>query len=1308
MSSAAINAGKAVVTVELKNNIDKGVADLRAQLKVLSRGFTEVGYEVTKLGFLISGVLGGALAALKFPIQISAQIEKATVSFEVLTGSAMQATTIVKELRNFAAKSPLTFQGLNQATETLLAYGVASKDVIKDIKALGAVSRGDQTRLERLALAYGQVAAKGKLYASEVRQFTESGFNPLQQISKDTGQTIGELMDKMEKGGITFNDVRGSIIAATTAGGRFFGLMEKQAKTLEGLFHQLSDAVKIAIQPIGDALAPALKAIMGSLMTTTKNVGEFIRANQAMVPVVVGVTAAIFVASTATAGLGLALLAVGSTLKAIQVIVNVGSQLAKGFTQTTAAMTSTQVASSAMATTIVTTTTEAAASIGGLSKAVVGLVPKFTSVMSRINASFTTGMAQMATTASASFAKIQKTVASSLVKVGAGATKLTTVVNASVGAAVAQLAVYGVALEALAAKVAVTQAVISGAGASKTGSKRGSKSAGSAAVASAVSSIMPTGAAGVASAGTMRAASTLGRMADKTAFVDRNNWSTVPGYSPRLGNEIRKSVSAKTGRELNMPSPTMTGMGGGSMVDAVANAKKVANPQISAKGWEAIVFATANMNANVQKALPVVKEFDIILGKRSTSTKGLFQAMSPAGLDAMSAALQGPSGYEGSNSTVSGGGVGFRTSTGTRVNKKPSAKTTAFGMFKKFADNEAKGAVRLAAATSVLGSTAAKTGGIFNKAFGSIGTKLAGISTLMLAIGVPAAVLTAKFWLIVGAVTAASAALAYVANRAGVLVPVMNEVARVSKEAFQFVSKIFGGLGKAINLGEFKLAFELAVAGAKLAVLSLVNYVITSIPTIVGNISLLAESLVGAIYDIVMNIPQMIMSLFSGGASLSTMIGDIIMGRFESGEMKKQLAGASKEVDAVLAKIDASGKAKDKAAAAQEATQAKEQAVAGRVKSEKEALVKADMDRQKAADSRLAKMNRDAGLVSGGVDKSALGLGTEDIAKNQEKSLERLKNLRDENKELELGKTLYEDRKLAESGATESVRKQIALQLKWNETLKAGETLKDRIAKLKEETFAMVNGTAAAERAAVAQQNFNGSLDGLLTQLEKATATKIFTQNILELQDALTEEVQGKDAAEQIKLRRQGLNNAQIGEIANMQKQVAAAKAKSDADKQLIEDANALKKELRTPLEIFREEQARVAEMQAKGLLDVTQATKAFTKNIEDLQDALNDGVDRSSFTGNLIGSAAEREARQRDRIQIGKLQAGLQGGQLANQIKAGANGARQVNNVPRTRDDIASEIRANRIQQQLQRANAFHKRTASAVEKPKKEVRFR
>lgn len=309
--AGSIEAGKAFVKVQLKNDIKAGTREIQAELARLSGAFRAFG--ALEISSAMFKGLKGIIGLLSQPIKIAADIQAATTDFEALSGSALSATRIVNELRQFAAQTSLKFEGLASTTSLLLGYGDSVQTVVENTKLLGAVARGDQDRLGRIALAFGQIRAQGRLMATELRQLTEAGFNPLQEISRTTGKSMGELMKTMSEGAISFEDVRNSLISITSAGGRFFGFLEKRSQTLKGLFDNLIDNVHLFAEAIAKPLIPALSDMVRGMTTFLQIATKFAQDNKEIVLALGGMTLAAGAVTVAIGGIGAAIASLAAT-----------------------------------------------------------------------------------------------------------------------------------------------------------------------------------------------------------------------------------------------------------------------------------------------------------------------------------------------------------------------------------------------------------------------------------------------------------------------------------------------------------------------------------------------------------------------------------------------------------------------------------------------------------------------------------------------------------------------------------------------------------------------------------------------------------------------------------------------------------------------------------------------------------------------------------------------------------------------------------------------------------------------------------
>ena len=108
-----------------------------------------------------------------------------------------------------------------------------------NLKALGDIAMGDRNKLNSLTLAFSQMTASGRLMGQDLLQMINAGFNPLSEISRKTGKSIGVLKEEMEKGKISAEMVTQAFYSATQAGGQFHGMTEKMGQTAAGKWSTL-------------------------------------------------------------------------------------------------------------------------------------------------------------------------------------------------------------------------------------------------------------------------------------------------------------------------------------------------------------------------------------------------------------------------------------------------------------------------------------------------------------------------------------------------------------------------------------------------------------------------------------------------------------------------------------------------------------------------------------------------------------------------------------------------------------------------------------------------------------------------------------------------------------------------------------------------------------------------------------------------------------------------------------------------------------------------------------------------------------
>lgn len=234
-------------------------------VKSLQRGFS-----------LLKGLIVGYAGKTLFEALVgtNAQYEQYLTSFDVMLDGAEKAQAMMNDLTDFSAKSPLKLDEVSKATQLLLSYGVAEEDVLTRMRQLGDVAQGNAEKLDRVSLAYGQMLAKGKVTGEELRQMTEAGVPMLQSLADVLGVTTAELQDYIEKGQVGIPALNKALENMTSEGGKFFGMMEKQAGTATGMWSTLTDYAEQFSRTVGEETFAYLKDQLAELLEVIRQMKE--------------------------------------------------------------------------------------------------------------------------------------------------------------------------------------------------------------------------------------------------------------------------------------------------------------------------------------------------------------------------------------------------------------------------------------------------------------------------------------------------------------------------------------------------------------------------------------------------------------------------------------------------------------------------------------------------------------------------------------------------------------------------------------------------------------------------------------------------------------------------------------------------------------------------------------------------------------------------------------------------------------------------------------------------------------------------
>lgn len=259
----------------LKIRIDGDASDYEKKLSGL-KVKTKASLADIKAGIdMTTQAVGKLIEVASKGVNYNATLEQYRTSFEVMTGSAEKAANAVERLRTMGAKTPFETIDLVQVTQLLMQYGFTVDDAIDKMSMLGDIAQGNKEAMVSIATGYAQMSSAGKVNLQDIKQMINGGFNPLQEISERTGESMASLYDRISKGNMAVSEITDSMRYATSEGGKFFQSMEKQSKTLNGQLSTLKDNAMQLLGSITEGMSenlasqmlPMVNNIVGELQT---------------------------------------------------------------------------------------------------------------------------------------------------------------------------------------------------------------------------------------------------------------------------------------------------------------------------------------------------------------------------------------------------------------------------------------------------------------------------------------------------------------------------------------------------------------------------------------------------------------------------------------------------------------------------------------------------------------------------------------------------------------------------------------------------------------------------------------------------------------------------------------------------------------------------------------------------------------------------------------------------------------------------------------------------------------------------------
>ncbi len=208
----------------------------------------ELGWEAAK------GIASAMYDTAKYVAVVGAEFERAETAFQTLTGSTSGGSRLFGEVQKLATETPFKSQELIENAKLLLGYGIPAKDLLRVMREIGNVASGTGAPIHNIALAYGQVLAKGKLTAEELnRQLGNAGIGA-ETIAEAMGMPTQKLLAMMQDGQVSAKMFQDAFTKLSATGGRFAGAMERDLQTVGGRWDQLIETFQLGAGKLGTAI----------------------------------------------------------------------------------------------------------------------------------------------------------------------------------------------------------------------------------------------------------------------------------------------------------------------------------------------------------------------------------------------------------------------------------------------------------------------------------------------------------------------------------------------------------------------------------------------------------------------------------------------------------------------------------------------------------------------------------------------------------------------------------------------------------------------------------------------------------------------------------------------------------------------------------------------------------------------------------------------------------------------------------------------------------------------------------------------
>ncbi len=293
-----------------KAKLNQTSVNLEKSLSKVGSTLNRIGSGISSAGRLLTVALTAPLTAIGvLATKNAVEFDSLRRGLEVMAGSADEAGRQLARLREIAKAPGIGFQEAIQGSIRLQAVGfsaeVAEKALVQFANAV-ALTGGGREELSRITVQLGQLAAKGKVVAQDLKPIIEAGPAVGQALLQAFGTVNSEDIQKL---GLSSEEFINKLLEALAK-------LPRAAAGAKNAFENFTDSIFVASIAIGDAILPPLTKLITTLEPIILGLADSFKN---LSP---GVQTAVVAVAALAAAAGPLLLVLGSLVTAVGTIVS--------------------------------------------------------------------------------------------------------------------------------------------------------------------------------------------------------------------------------------------------------------------------------------------------------------------------------------------------------------------------------------------------------------------------------------------------------------------------------------------------------------------------------------------------------------------------------------------------------------------------------------------------------------------------------------------------------------------------------------------------------------------------------------------------------------------------------------------------------------------------------------------------------------------------------------------------------------------------------------------------------------------------